>query len=272
MAHVETSMVGSIGTIQLNRPEKLNALTYEMYASVADAVKRLDADPSCRVIVLRGAGRAFSSGFDLTIEAAESWSAEERRRIVITALEPRWAIWNSSTPVVAAVHGYCLAGGFELALPADFTIASEDAVFGEPESQFGEVPSFFQVPWFMGHKAAKDLLILGEHISAQRAYELGLVSRLAPADKFDERVQEYVDAIARIVPRTASALKRGVNRSYEIAGMKTALEWWTDQSAILHDIDDDQAASFLETVRSGKVAEAIKARNDFHSAPSATKP
>ncbi|GAB2446029.1 hypothetical protein GCM10027062_28910 [Nocardioides hungaricus] len=264
MADIETTIEGPIATILLNRPEKLNALTDEMYAEVAEAVRRFDDDRSCRVIVLRGAGRAFCAGFDLTVEMEGSSSADARRRELDLANRVRWAIWNSTTPVLAAVHGYCLAGGFEMTLPADFTIASDQAVFGEPESLFGAAPSFLQVPWLTSHKIAKDVLVLGQHISAQRAFEIGFVSTLVPDAEFDERVAAYAEAVARIAPRAVAAIKTGVNRTYEIAGMRVALEAWTDHAALLHDVDDEHVNSFAESVRAGNVSEAIKTRNQIH--------
>ncbi|WP_432970115.1 enoyl-CoA hydratase/isomerase family protein [Dactylosporangium sp. CA-233914] len=269
--HLIVTLDNSIGTILLNRPEKLNAMTGEMYRGIAKAVQELDDDPVCRVIVLRGAGRAFSSGGDLSSQA-DGWSsdpAEVLRSRVVMANSSRWAVWDSSTPVVAVVQGYCLGGGFELALPADFTLAHEDARFGEPDALFGAGPAFLLLPWVAGHKIAKEHLMLGQQFSAQRAYECGIVTRVYAGNEFEVGVDAFIADILKLSPHALAAMKAGINRSYEIAGMRTAIDTWVERAVMLPGVPDEQSALFMEGVRRGKVADAIRQRNSYHESDKA---
>ena len=137
------SSSNSVGRIRFARPEKLNAFTPEMYVRIGEILEQAERDDDIRVILMQGDGRAFSAGFDLTIEVADRPAAERRKFLHSVANANRWKIWNSNKLVVAKAHGYCLAGAFELMLPADFCVASTDCVLGEPEVLFGAGPAFF---------------------------------------------------------------------------------------------------------------------------------
>ncbi len=129
-------------TLTLNRPEKLNALTPEIYTFIGDQINRASDDPECVAIVLRGNGRAFSSGFDLKLEMGERTHEDKLHALHEVANRARWAVWNCKKPVIAGIHGYCMGGAFELVLPCDFTIATESCRLGEPEILFGAGPAF----------------------------------------------------------------------------------------------------------------------------------
>ena len=169
-----------IAVITLNRPERLNAISRRMIAEVTQALDVVEADPGLRVVVVHGAGRAFCSGFDLKDDAAAQPSGVATwRRLLKQDFDFLIRFWDLSKPTIAAVHGYCLAGGCELAMACDITIAAENAVFGEPELRFGSVITALMMPWLVGPKRTKELLLTGaDRIPAAWAEKIGLINRI----------------------------------------------------------------------------------------------
>ena len=152
-----------IAHITLNRPDSLNALSHRLVDELEASLNEAEADESVRVVILSGAGRAFSAGYDLKEDAdagertAYDWHGELARDLEVTM-----RVWELSKPVIAAVHSYCLAGACELAMACDLTIAAEDAVFGEPEVRYGSGPVTLLMPWLIGVKKTKELLYTGD--------------------------------------------------------------------------------------------------------------
>ncbi|MBC7726589.1 MAG: enoyl-CoA hydratase/isomerase family protein, partial [Microbacteriaceae bacterium] len=153
---ITLSLTDAVAHLVLNRPARLNALDKAALLEINQAMDQLEADPQVRVIVVSGAGRAFSSGFDLKAQMAQRpEGAQVWREILDLDFDTTMRFWNSPKPTIAAVHGACLAGAFELAMACDITIASEDAVFGEPELKFGAGIVTMLLPWMTSPKHAK---------------------------------------------------------------------------------------------------------------------
>lgn len=238
------------------RPEKLNALTLESYRAITSAVVDANQDESCSVIVIRGEGRAFSSGFDLGLQAEFQAPEEYYSNIHDIANRARWAVWDSTKPVIAAVQGYCLGGAFELTLPADFTVAAESAQFGEPEILFGAGPAFFMIPWMANHKSAKEVLLTGRRLSAREALALGLVSRVVPDEELDDNVRELAANLHKMPQAALHAVKKGINRANEVRGLRPAIDAWVE-SAVYLQMASPEGDDFSARVRSTDVREAL---------------
>ncbi|MEU6262913.1 enoyl-CoA hydratase/isomerase family protein [Saccharopolyspora shandongensis] len=251
-------------TIWLNRPDKLNALTYPIYDEIGRLVEQAAKDDACRVIVLRGRGRAFSAGFDLSQQVADSDAESKIDRLRSGSNRVRWAIWNSPKPVVAAIHGYCLAGAFELVLPADFTIAAASCELGEPEILFGDGAAFLMVPWMMNHKQAKEVLMLGDRFDATEAHRIGLVSEVVADERFDDRVHEVADRLRKLPSGALRATKQGINRAYEAAGMVAHMDGWVDTVVHLSTFEDEVTREFKRQVETNGPKQAAVWRTEYY--------
>ena len=216
----------AVARITLNRPERANALNGAMLGEIGRALDEAEQDAAIRAIVVQGAGTAFSSGFDLKEQM-------ERRPTGITEWEPIlrkdfdtvMRFWHCSKPTIAAVRGPCLAGACELALACDLTIAAADAFFGEPELKFGAGIVVMLLPWLVGPKIAKEIILMGEdRIPAVRAREIGVVNRIVPAAELEARALAMARHIAAIDPSLVKRTKRAINRAVEAQGMLGALE------------------------------------------------
>lgn len=217
-----------VATITLNRPDKLNALSEELQAEVRSALE--DAgwqDDSIRVIVLKAAGRAFSAGFD--ISAGESGNGAQMRARFLQgkgfSASAWWDVfWNNPKPIIAQIHGFCIAGGLATATFCDLRICSEDAKFGAPEIRTGGpyIPAVW--PWIIGMSKARELLYTGNLIDAQEARRLDLVNEVVPVDELDKAVRAQALTIAKLPATTVEYNKKLINMSYELMGVRQVLE------------------------------------------------
>jgi enoyl-CoA hydratase len=205
----------------LNRPAKLNAISVELRKALGAAIDAAVADDAVRVIVIAGAGRAFCAGYDLS-EAAppDAWSWRE---ILARDVEATMAIWRCPKPVIAQVHGYALAGGLELAMACDLIVATEDAQLGEPEIRFGSAPVTLLMPYLIGQKATRELLMTGDLIDGREAHRIGLVNRVAPGDRLTAEVDALADRLARVPGDVMAPTKLMLNRAMEAAGFLEAV-------------------------------------------------
>jgi enoyl-CoA hydratase len=186
---------GAVAEITLNRPAVLNAINGAVHRGILAALDRAAGDDAIRAVVLRGSGRAFSAGGDLKAVAA-----------------------GLPKPVIAAVHGYCLGQACELAAVCDLTVATTSARFGEVEVNHGWGPPLPIVPFALGLKHAKEVLLLGETFDADHALRIGLVNRVVSEDGLDAEVASIADRIAGLAPEAVAANKKLVNSRYEQAG------------------------------------------------------
>jgi enoyl-CoA hydratase len=213
---------GPIALLTLNRPDKLNAIDAQMVAELGQRLDEAEADDAVRAVVLRGAGRAFSAGFDL--DMGEGSGVEFLRDELQKDFDVIMRFWDCPKPTIAAVHTYCLGSGMELAVACDVTVAAEGCRFGAPEVKFGSGIVALILPWVIGPKMAKELLLTGDdRISAERALALGLVNRVVP----EERCLDEAIAVARSIAANdriaVEVTKQAINRSTEIMGMRQAL-------------------------------------------------
>lgn len=224
-AMVQIRREGRIGVLMFDRPKALNAFSAQVVVETTAALAELTGDPQVRAIVVHGAGRAFSAGFDLKEGIARGTrGVEEWRRVLESDFEFIMQFWHCSKPTVAAVHGYCLAGAFELALACDVTVAGEGTRFGEPEVRFGSGIVAMLLPWFAGPKIAKEMLLTGDDtLTARRMLEAGLVNRVVPDGDVLPSALELARSLASAAPAAVRLTKRAINRSYEIMGMREAL-------------------------------------------------
>lgn len=217
--------LGPVRRLTLNRPQVLNALSGELVETLSEALGDAAKDEAVRVVVLAGAGRAFCAGYDLKEEAEHEkldvigWRAELAHDVA-RMLE----IFDNPKPVLAQVHGYCLAGGCDLMMMCDLAVCSEDAMFGEPEIRFGSGVVTMVMPWLLGARKAKELLFTGEdRIPAAEALRIGLVNRVVPRDELEPATLALANEIAILDPVAISLTKKAINRSWEIAGFREAL-------------------------------------------------
>jgi enoyl-CoA hydratase len=222
---IETGIDGRVGVLTFNRAEVLNAFNAALIAEAGRALGAFASDPAIHAIVVNGNGRAFSAGFDLKESAAKGALDNKQWRALIEAdFDFIIQFWDCPKPTVAAVHGYCLAGAFELALACDITVAAAGTWFGEPEVRFGSGIVAMLLPWITGPKQAKELLLTGnDRIGAERALEIGIVNRVVPDGQQLEQAMEIARTIAAAAPASVQMTKRAINRGYEIMGMRQAL-------------------------------------------------
>jgi enoyl-CoA hydratase len=221
--------------ITLNRPEKRNALNHPLRGQLLQALREGDADDAVRVQIVRGAGPSFSAGYDLG-----GGNEGEEMPFYTPAGEGQWprhvteswmSIWDLAKPVIAQVHGYCLAGGSELATGCDLVYVAEDAQMGYPAVRFG-VPDMHFHAWLLGMRKAMEMMMTGDSISGVEAVELGWANRAFPVEELDARVVEIATRIAKMPPDIVALNKRIVHRGMEMMGLRTAIRVGTELCAL----------------------------------------
>jgi enoyl-CoA hydratase len=205
---------GAVGVVLMNRPEALNALSSELMEAVVGALEELDAEEAIRCIVLGGDDRAFAAGADVgELAASTPIDLYESRRI------DRWdAIRALRTPLVAAVSGYCLGGGCELAMACDLIVASETAQFGQPEINLGVLPGAGgtqRLTRAVGKAVAMDVILSGRFLSADEALRAGLVARVAAREAWLDEAKSVARAIAAKSPVSVRLAKEAVDAAFE---------------------------------------------------------
>ena len=214
--------------LTLNRPERLNALNSELMAEFRDALDTIEADPDIRVVILTGAGRAFSAGFDIQREPGQQdppeMQPDQWREHLKGHIDTFMKVWNLSKPVIAAVNGYALAGACELVQVCDVKIASDRAVMGEPEIRAGVGPPLLITPFSVNLATAKELLLTGDTVDAHEAARIGLVSRVVPHDQLMNECERVARKIANISQVGIKMSKIAVNRALEGMGFLNAIQ------------------------------------------------
>jgi enoyl-CoA hydratase len=242
---IEYQVENGRARITLNRPEKLNALSHDLLYELQEALWEADDDKSVHCVIIRGAGRSFSAGYDLTGPRAklghsrvrsedneyrggrmvddDAWQMEKTQRY-------RMALFDMHKPVIAQVHGYCLAGGTDVALMCDMIIAAEDATFGFPPARdLGALPNNMWL-YNVGPQWAKRLMLTGDSVTGAEAQQIGLVLKAVPK----------ADRLAQIDPDLLSANKRIINQGLELMGARTL-----QRMAVENDVRGHNAATAL---------------------------
>jgi enoyl-CoA hydratase len=215
--NIVVSSEGALAFIQLNRPKVLNALNGALMTEVGDAVEAFDKDNAIRCIIIHGSERAFSAGADID---------QMKTATPLVMLENNWInrnfdrIRKATKPVIAAVSGFCLGGGCELAMTCDIIIASESAKFGQPEISIGVIPGAGgtqRLARAIGKSRAMELILTGKFMDAKEAESRGLVSRVVPVEVYLEEAKTLAREIASKSPVAIRFAKEAVNKVYELS-------------------------------------------------------
>ncbi len=245
--NINVSMDGAVGLIQLNRPKVLNALNGGLMDELGDAAEAMDRNDAVRCIVLYGSERAFSAGADID---------QMKTATPLVMIENSWINRNFdrlrkiTKPIVAAVSGYCLGGGCELAMSCDIILASETAQFGQPEISIGIIPGAGgtqRLPRAIGKSRAMELVLTGKFISAREAESRGLVSRVVPVELYLEEAKSLARDIASKPPVAVRFAKEAINKVYELP-LTDGLDYESRLFHILFSTEDQKEgmAAFVE--------------------------
>ncbi len=236
-----------VALVTFDRQDALNALNFALIAELTDALERLDADPDCRCIVLTGAGdRAFAAGADIRELATQTPTS-----LMVDNDFHRWErIKRVRTPIVAAVRGFALGGGCELAMVCDMIVAAEDAQFGQPEIRLGVMPGAGgtqRLTRAIGKARAMELILTGRNLGAREAEARGLVTRVVPAEVTLDAAIGLAVEIAAMPPVAVTAAKEAVNRAFELP-LEAGLEFERKNFFLLFASDDQEEgmAAFAE--------------------------
>lgn len=264
-----------VGRITLNRPEKMNALSQELMYELWDALHEFEADSSVRVIILRGAGRTFSAGYDLTpsrggadaVVRRHKSTDEKGRRLIMgirTGMQQITDIhmyfWNMAKVTIAQIHGYAVAGGCELAMMADLVVAAEDAQLGHPGLRgLGTSRTGVIWPLVIGMRKAKELYYTGENVSGTEAEEIGMINYAWPLAELDDRTVAFADRIANMSADHLAILKTNMNRFYENMGIYSSVRSSTDLDAAGQ--FTEFSYQYQDKMREGGLKEALQWRD-----------
>jgi enoyl-CoA hydratase len=250
-----------IARITMNRPTQRNALNHALWDDLSVAFDEADNDPEVRVVILCGAGPAFCSGWDLKSsyyisvpEGYDQWTLGNALRTLRGISQRYLKIMDLTKPVIAQVHGYCLAAGCYLEMLCDIAIAAENAIFGHPATRGGGVDSMPLWVTFLGLRKAKEMLFTQKMIDGKEAERIGLVNRAVPADKLEEEVWKMAQTIAEIPPDGMMFAKEALNTHAEIMGRSAVFMYHRQLNALPRAgrarQDDAEARARLDALRS----------------------
>jgi enoyl-CoA hydratase/carnithine racemase len=255
--------VGRVRRLTMNRPKALNALNGELIESLSAALADAASDDGVSVLVLRGAGRAFCAGYDLNEDASGGlMDSSAWHRVLRHDTQRMLELVDHPKPTIASVHSYCLAGGTDLMLACDLAVAADDSHFGYVDIRFGSgVVSMF-LPWVVGVRKAKELLFTGEdRIPADEALRIGLVNRVVPRDRLDDETLALAQEVAKNEDFVVQTTKRAVNRAWDVAGFRAALEANTELDTIIETANLPARAEFREITQREGLKAAIAWRD-----------
>jgi len=229
----------NIAKITMNRPDKRNALNHALLRDLDAAFEEADNDPEVKAVILAGAGKAFSAGYDLigspytsVPEGYDRWTTGNALR-TLRGISARYLrIMNLTKPTIAQVHGYCLAAGCYLQMCCDVAIAAEDAVLGHPATRGGGVTSMPLWVSFLGLRKAKELLMTSRLINGKEAERIGLVNKAVPADRLEEEVWKMAKEMAEVPPDGMIMLKEALNTHALILGMDAVFAYHRQLNAL----------------------------------------
>jgi enoyl-CoA hydratase/carnithine racemase len=227
---------GPLTWLTLNRPDKLNAMNHALLDELSAALDSLAADETTRVIAIRGSGRAFSAGYDIErSDDAHEVDIVDDYLTHVGYLERFLAIWDHPKPIIACVHGYCLAGATQLCTFCDITVVAEDAVIGWPSLPLGG--GYISPLWvpLVGPKRAKQMsFVPGSKISGQTAADWGWANYAVPATELESNVRELALSISRIPAATLRMKKMAINRVADAMGFRNIVPMGAETDALLH--------------------------------------
>src|SRR3954449_4567312 len=248
--------------ITMNRPDKRNSLIHPLRGAILETLRAHDQDPAVSVTIIRGAGPSFSAGYDLG-----NGNEGEEMPYYTPGGEGAWprhvtegwmSIWDLAKPVIAQVHGFCLAGGSELATGCDLVYMAEDAQMGYPAVRFG-VPDMHFHPWFLGMRKAMEMMLTGDSISGVEAVQLGGANAAFPADELDERVVKVAEKISKLPLDVLRLNKRAIHRQMEVMGLRTGIRAGTELCAL--GTHTQSMADFVADIQSDGLTGALDRRD-----------
>jgi enoyl-CoA hydratase/carnithine racemase len=255
-----TSDDEGVRTLTLNRPDKLNALSSSMVEALSVSLATAAGDPGVRVVVIAGAGRSFCAGYDLD-EAGPSESddiAAGLRHNLDRLLE----IFDQPQPVIAQVQGHCVAGGCDLMMMCDLTVASDDAVFGQPELRFGSAVVAHVMPWLIGARRAKELVLTGfDRLDARTALDYGLVNRVVTREMLREETMGLARQLATVDPGVMRLTKRAMNAAWDDAGFRSALRSGVEAGIEIETSKSPDRVEFEQIAAERGLKEAVRWRD-----------
>jgi enoyl-CoA hydratase/carnithine racemase len=262
---------GAVATITLNRPQSLNAISPQMTAELHTALDAADADASVRAIILTGAGRGFSAGYDIA-RRPDGRSSLDPAGVEVADFLKRWwttdsnsvrhllHLWQLGKPVIAAVHGWVMGGGFWYSLACDITIAADNAVFAQPEVRHISNTTFLFAA-LAGWKAAHRYSLTGDHFDAAEALRLGIVNEVVPAAELMTKARALAERIAK-VPEPAVRLNKAITCHGMLAmGLGAGMLANIPLSALAHASFNSDRADLLEAMQQGGLRAFLDARD-----------
>ena len=216
-----------IATIKINRPEAMNSLDGKTYEELGQAIEDVRVDKDIRVVIITGSGKAFCAGLDLKYAASMVRMTPPDVRAFIRNIQQIFSLERLEKPVIAAVNGYAMGNGCDIALACDFRIASENAQFEMTYTKLGLIPDLggtFRLPRLIGVPKAKELIFTGERVDAKEAEKIGLVTKVVPADKLDSEVNEFAKKLAKGAPIAIGLAKMAINNGIG-TDIRSAMEY-----------------------------------------------
>ncbi|MBI2935648.1 MAG: enoyl-CoA hydratase/isomerase family protein [Chloroflexi bacterium] len=228
-----------VAHITLNRPEKMNALSYQLRQEVIQALKEAEHDDNVGCIIIKGAGRAFSAGYDISptqpspnMPPGGTYYSQTLDRAVGAHIHDNkrtWlVIWELHKVVIAQVHGYCIAGGSELANMCDLFFVADDTQIGYPPIRAQGPPEMNYFPWKLPMSKANYMVLTGKSITGKQAVEWGMATASFPVDQLAEETEKIAKGVASIAIDQLAMLKRSLKRSYDIMGFRAAIDVTSD--------------------------------------------
>jgi enoyl-CoA hydratase len=247
--------------LTLNRPTKRNALSHRLRTELFAALRTADANREVRVVVIRGAGGCFSAGYDLAQDPAEEhpWPLSPADGAWARHVLQGWfEMMDLSTPIIAQVHGYCLAGGTELATACDLVYVADDAKIGYPPVRSMSSPDMAWHVWLMGMRRAMEAMLTGDSMSGAEAVDAGFANRSFPAERLDAEVLAIAQRVAQVEPDLQAINKRVVHRAMEAMGMRDGMRATADLNAL--GFHQRSSREYFEQLRRG-VTQALDKRD-----------
>jgi len=255
--------IPGVRRITFNRANKRNSLIHPLRGAILGALRDADGDPDIKVSIVRGDGPSFSAGYDLAggNEGYELpfFTASGEGQWPRHVTEGWMSIWDLAKPVIAQVHGYCLAGGSELATCCDLVYMAEDAQMGYPATRFG-VPDMHFHAWFMGMRKAMEMMMTGDSVSGVEAVEYGWANQAFPADELTDEVLKIAARIAQTPSDVVQLNKRAVHRQMEVMGLRTGIRQGTELCAL--GIHQESMKQFIGSVQSKGLTSTLTERDE----------
>ena len=255
---------GHVAIVTMNRPEKRNALRTELKEKLVYLLKKAESDDDVAVVVLRGNGKTFCAGADISPNPAKKeykGDALKTHAHHEKTLRFHLTPWELKKPVIASIQGHAMGAGCEFAMMCDMSIAADTSTLGEPEIRFASIGSAVIMPWIVGHKRARQLLYLGDTITAERAEQIGMINLVVPEADLETETMKFANRLALVGRETLTAIKMAVNRGIETQGFHDALKSGVGTVALIHTSEIESDRKFYEKVADEGPAAAFRWRN-----------